>query len=149
MKFTYAIHPDHRVIFQRYEGRFTTSDLIAATRQMWADPAYCRDYNGIADASAASFGVDLHDFSTFISFLANREEMSVGRWAVVATSPLATACGFIYKKAVSSQHKFEVFSSWDAACDFVNLPQTLENFSQPASLTAPDQPKKSTDLAAK
>ncbi len=149
MKFTYAIHSDHQVIFQHYEGRFTTSDLIAATRQLWADPAYRREYNGIADASDVSLRVDLQDFGAFISFLAGRKEMSVGRWAVITASPLVTACAFIYKKAVSSQHKFEVFSSWDAACDFVNLPQIPENFARPTRATTSAQSKQSTDLAAK
>jgi len=149
MKFTYAIHPEHRVIFQRYEGRFTTSDLITATRQMWADPAYRRDYNGIADISDASFGLDIHDFGTFISFLAGREERSVGRWAVIALSPLATACGFIYKKAVGAQHKFDVFSSWDAACDFVNLPHIPETLFPSSSLAPSEKPKQSTDHIGK
>ena len=122
MKFTYAIHPDHRVIFLRYEGRFTTSELVDSIQKLWADPAYSRDYNGIVDATDASVAIDIRDFRAFISLIRDRDEMSVGRWAAVTTSPLATACGFIYKEALAFRHKFQVFSGWEAACDFIELP---------------------------
>ena len=43
------------------------------------------------------------------------------RWAAVAASPLATACGLIYRRALSSRHAFDVFSTREAACEFVGF----------------------------
>lgn len=119
MHFSYEIHPDRRVIVQRFAGQFSLADLLAAVRRLWADPLYSKSYDGIVDLSETSMGISMEDLRALIGFLQQRPETSTGRWGAVASSPLTTACAMIYRRAAAPRHQFEVFSSWAAACDFL------------------------------
>jgi len=121
MKFSFDIQPEHRAIYARYEGKFTLDDLLATTRQLWADPRYSPDYNGVVDISAGSVSVDINDLRTLAAFLVREPATSSGRWAAVATTPLAIACSLIYRSALRRRHGFEIFSTWEAACGFLQL----------------------------
>lgn len=118
MKFTYEIFPQKRLILQRYAGDFSLGELRAATERLWADPRYDRAYDGIADLSAAGT-TPIEDLRGLIQFLSGNRSLSTGRWAVVVSAPYATACALLYKKAMSHRHPFEVFSTWDGACQFL------------------------------
>jgi hypothetical protein len=117
----YEIRPAQRLILQRFRGKPSLADVLAATRRLWADPLYSKSYDGIADFSGASVGLSMDDLRALISFLRQHDQTTVGRWGVVASSPLATACAMIYRRALAPRHEFEVFSSWDAACDFLGV----------------------------
>lgn len=116
MKFSYTIDSQRRMIFQNYSGRFTADQIIACVRALWADPLYDKTLGGIVDISNMNAGPDLADLHVLIRFLnENREQLSTGRWAVVTTSPIATAGAFLYQHAMAGKHPFEVFSTWEAA----------------------------------
>ena len=119
MKFTYEILPERRVILQRYAGSFSLADLLASTQRLWDDPLYSRSYDGIVDLSATSVAISMNDLRSLIGFLRTSERTSTGRWGAVANSPLVTACAMIYQRAIAPVHEFEVFSTWDAACDYI------------------------------
>lgn len=116
MKFSYTIDQRGRIIFQSYSGRFTAEQVIACVRTLWADPLYDKTFAGIVDISAMEAGPDLADLHALIRFLKEeRDQLSTGRWAVVTTSPIATAGAFFYQHAMAGKHHFEVFSTWEAA----------------------------------
>jgi hypothetical protein len=121
MKFSFEIRPEQRAIFARYEGKFTYEDLLATTRQLWADPRYSSEYDGLVDLSAGSLSVDMNDLRALTEFLVREPATSSGRWAAVAASPLAIACGLVYRSAMKRRHAFEVFTTWEAACGFLKL----------------------------
>lgn len=121
MKFSYAIDPARRMVFLRYAGAFTLTRLIACTRRLWADPGYQRSYGGLVDLSDGSLNVAISDLRALIDFLRNQPEATEGRWAVVAASPLATACGILYQKACADRHVLEIFASHEAAANFLRL----------------------------
>jgi hypothetical protein len=119
LHFSYEIHPDRRVILQRFTGQFSLADLLAAVRRLWADPMYSRNYDGLVDLSETSMGISMADLRALIGFLRQSPETSTGRWGAVVSSPLTTACAMIYRRAAAPRHQFEVFSSWSAACAFL------------------------------
>ena len=121
MNFSYAIDPERRMIFLRYTGHFTLVPLLAGIRRLWADPAYCRAYAGLVDLSDESLSIEIADLHALIDHLRDQPAISEGRWAAVTSSPLATACGLLYQKAISPRHPFEVFSSFEAAANFLRL----------------------------
>lgn len=116
MKFSYAIDPQRRMIFQSYSGRFTVTQVISCIRQLWDDPAYDRTFHGIADLTKMETGAGIEDLHTLLDFLrASDARTSIARWAFVADSPLITACSLFYKQHMRSIHQIDVFSTWEAA----------------------------------
>ncbi len=121
MKFCYEIFPDKHLIVQKFTGSFSLSDLISCAEQLWADPRYSRNFDGIADIGSGSVSVSLCDLYAFIGFLTRHNSISQGRWAAVVSTPLAIACGMIYKRAMIDKHPFEIFPTWNAAYTFLKV----------------------------
>ena len=121
MTFLYDIFPEHRAVIVRYQGTFTLHDLTVCAETLWSDPRYSRSFDGLADISAASVHVAMNDFRPLVEFVRHNDRTSEGRWAAIATTPLATACGYIYQRALASRHSFEIFSTWEGACRFLKL----------------------------
>ena len=121
MKFAYYIYPDRRAIVARYVGHFTLDELVASAQLLWSDPRYARSYDGLVDVSDSSVGVAMCDLQPLVKFFREHRDTSEGRWAAVTSSPLATACALIYQRALARRHTFEIFSTWAAACTFLNI----------------------------
>lgn len=125
MHYGYTIDTAVPFIFQEFKGRFTVSEIIGCIQRLWADPVYSKSHNGIVDISQMIPGAGLEDLTPLVAFLKNSPETSDSRWAVITASPLATAGAMLYKRAMSGQHAFEVFSTWESACRYlqINLPR--------------------------
>lgn len=121
MKFDYGIYPEKQLIVTRYGGAWTLRDLQAMAEQLWSDARYVRSYNGVVDLTDMTLSVGQGDFRALLEFLRGHKNFSEGRWAAVAGSPLATACGLLYKRALATRHTFEVFSTFEAAGAFVGV----------------------------
>ncbi|MES2691911.1 MAG: hypothetical protein V4773_00470 [Verrucomicrobiota bacterium] len=121
MTFDYEIYPEQRMIVARYAGRFSLADLVAATERMWDDPRYSMSFDGIVDISDGSVGVAMADFRAMLDIVRRSGKTSRGRWAAVAGTPLATACGILYQRALAHRHAFEVFSTVDGACSYLGI----------------------------
>ncbi len=121
MKCHYEIYPEKRLIFMRYEGAFTLAELTEIAKRLWADKRYSRAYHGVIDLTDVGVKVGREDFQALVELVSESKHTSEGRWAAVATSPLATACGMIYKRALAKRHTFEVFSTFEAAGSFVGV----------------------------
>ncbi len=119
--FHYDIFPEKRLIFQRYSGRFTLAELLAAIEKLWSDPRYDPTFDGLIDLSSDCAPPSMADFRSLLEFVQGSAKTTSGRWAAIAHSPLVTACGLIYKRAMARRHVFEVFSTCDAACAFLGI----------------------------
>jgi len=139
MHYGYTIDSGRRFIFQVYAGHFTVSEIIDCIQRLWADPLYSKTHNGIVDITKMSAGAVIDDLRPLIAFLKSSPHTSASRWAVITASPLATAGSLIYKSAMSGQHSFEIFSTWESACDYLQIDEP----SPPApafKLTRPETP---------
>lgn len=121
MKFEYEIYPEKQLIVARYAGAWTLHELEAVAERLWSDQRYVRSYNGVVDLTDTTLSVGREDFRTLMEFLRGHKLTSEGRWAAVASSPLATACGLLYKRMLATRHTFEVFSTFEAAGAFVGV----------------------------
>lgn len=121
MHFEYEIYPAERIIVTRYTGKFTLADLTTMSRRLWSDARYSRAYDGIVDLTDSSLGVARADLQAIIEFVRGSSEASEGRWAAIANSPFATACGMIYQRGLVGKHSFEVFSTLEAAGWFLGV----------------------------
>lgn len=121
MHYAHTIDPERQFIFQRFCGEFPVAEIIACSRRLWTEPAYSKTYNGIVDISQMKPGTGLEDVRTLIAFYSAEPATSKGRWAVITASPLSTASAMVYKRAMSHLQAVEVFSTWESACNFLQL----------------------------
>ncbi|CAM3006037.1 hypothetical protein [Rariglobus hedericola] len=121
MNYGYMIDSDRKVIFQAFEGRFSLTQIIACVRRLWNDPAYSKTYPGIVDISRMTPSAGLDDLNGLVDFLKSETQTSTSRWAVITSSPAATAGSMVYKRIMAGRHVFEVFSTWESACEFLQL----------------------------
>lgn len=121
MTFDYEIYPDERMIVTRFKGRFTFAGLRDSVTVMWEDPRYSLNYDGIVDISDMSVGIAMADFRAMLDVVRHSAKISRGRWAAVATTPLAAACGMLYQRTVALRHPFEVFSTVEGVCSYLNV----------------------------
>lgn len=121
MQFRYEIYPDARAIVARISGSASLTELMTFIRTLWSDPRYSPAFDGIMDLSAQDVHVEMCEFRPILEYLLQSPHTSTGRWAAVATTPLATACGLIYRRALSARHGFEVFSTGEAAFAYLGF----------------------------
>ncbi|MGH8047876.1 MAG: hypothetical protein ACREKL_11570, partial [Chthoniobacterales bacterium] len=112
MTFEYVILPEHRCIAIRYTGTITLPDVIASTKELWADPLYDKTYNGITDLSRATAGGSVEEIAPLVDFY-KHPETSTGRWAVIFTEPKFTALGLLFKSSSYAKPWIELFTSWE------------------------------------
>lgn len=140
MSFDFEIFPAQRLILARYRGGLMTlAGLRQAAERMWSDSRYSKAYDGIVDLSDETLQISIDDFRGLVGFLAAQDRTSRGRWAAVASSPIATAYGLLYQRAISARHAFSVHSSWGAACAALHLRPTpaMEAWAGRAADSAP------------
>jgi hypothetical protein len=139
MHYGYTIDPGRQFIFQVFEGHFTVAEIIECAQRLWADPDYATTHNGIVDITKMSPGAVIEDLRPLIAFLKESPKTSQSRWAVIADSPLATAGALVYKTAMSGRHAFEVFSTWESACSYLQIAQPRPP-EPTVKITRPDSP---------
>ncbi|HEY9248505.1 MAG TPA: hypothetical protein VIO38_05215 [Rariglobus sp.] len=119
MNFDYTIDENRRMIFIEFSGSFSPESFIACIERLWSDPAYRRDYEGIADIREVESNYTLTDLQRVIGFLKKNPRTNTSRWAVITASPLAAACSYVYQRSMAPVHRLEVFSTWEAAATFI------------------------------
>lgn len=134
MTFDYKIYPEHALIVTRLCGPATLEELMAMVKRLWEDERYSPRYNGIVDLTDVKLAVAQADLRAVVDFVRGHKSTSSGRWAAVTHSPIATACGMIYQRALRGRHVFEVFSTFEAAKLFIGV--SGENGPMPGDVLA-------------
>lgn len=119
MRSAYIIDEDRRTIVIRFAGPFDAGQFIACIERLWADPAYDREFEGIADITEVEPTYTVQDAQRLIAFLKENPMTNTARWAVITASPVAVAMSYIYQRAMASVHHIEVFSTWEAAGAYI------------------------------
>ncbi len=127
MKVLYEIFPERQLIVQRYLGAVAIGDFIAAAERLWIDPRYSPAYNGLADLTDLQVTVSVADTRKLAQLMAGHPRTTRGKWAAVIASPVGTAFAFIYQRLIRPRHPVEIFSTWEAACAYldIDLPRTI------------------------
>jgi len=121
MVFHYVIIREINCIALRFSGALSPSDVIAATKHLWDDPQYNRTYNIIADLRNCKTGAEVSDIGSLVRFLIDKPSLNRGAWAVVMEDPRMTALGMLFKSRSGFLNRFELFSSWESACRFLDV----------------------------
>lgn len=119
--FQYIILPEQRFIAQRFRGTVALMDVIAATETMWDDPAYRTDYCGISDLTDCRIVAEPSDVVSLLTFL-RQPQVNRASWAAIFSEPKGTALAFLFRSSNCFLKRFGVFSTWESAGDFLEVP---------------------------
>lgn len=119
MSFHYEISLEDRLILVRFEGAFSAPELIASTRELCADKDYYRGLDGLIDLREIAVAITPEEIEKLVEFTLSKKKRGYGRWAVLVTSPMATALTMLYQQKVSHEHPFAIFSTVEAAASYL------------------------------
>ena len=86
MKGRYQLHPDLGYVDITIEGRVTLPEMGALIQEIWADPQWSSDFNGLIDVSAATIGLSDQEILDLTRAMRNDPRCSMGRWFFVVSS---------------------------------------------------------------
>ncbi len=118
--YSHTINPTKRIIIQRFDGTLSLSAVYQGTEQLWADPKYDRNFNGITDLSHSVVSGTVEDVRALSRFVSSRDQASTGRWAVVTNDPKITAFVLVFSRLLT-RPSLSVFSTWTAASAFMQV----------------------------
>lgn len=118
--FSYAIHPEARLVVARFAAGIDAAEILAFFTQLEADPAYDRTMNGLVDARGTEIEMTLEDIRGLARHVLERGFKN-GNWAILVDQPKATALSMLYTKAVDAQYSFQVFSTARGISEFLGI----------------------------
>lgn len=122
MAFQYCILPEQSLIFARFAGPACLSDLTAIASIICSDPAYVRSFDGLLDLTDLEVSISVADISELVSFTESNRKQGYGRWAILASTPIATAYTMIYRQRVSPALPVTLFSTYEGAARYLGKP---------------------------
>jgi len=122
MAFQYCILPEQSLIFARFAGSASISDLTAIASIICSDPAYVRSFDGLLDLTDLEVSIPVSDISELVSFTETSRKHGYGRWAILASTPIATAYTMIYRQRVTPALPVTLFSTYEAAARYLGKP---------------------------
>jgi len=105
--FQYTIYPEKEFVEERFQGTVEIKGLIEALQQIFADPAWNPQYNGIVDLREANMELRYPDVRTLVDFQKSHPLTSQGQWAFIADKDKNFGTMRMFH-ALSSELGFEV-----------------------------------------
>ena len=121
MPFKYTIHPELNLIRQTLWGRVTAAELRDLASAMWADPAYRKKLNILADLRTAEVDIPYDDMMEYTRFLSGNSD--IGRQAIVVGRQLEFGMARMYEQLTEAnvlRESFKVFFDIDDAERWLN-----------------------------
>ena len=103
----------------RFTGAFSAPDLVASTQELCADKNYSRGLDGLIDLRDIAVAIKPEEIEWLVDFTLSKKKRGYGKWAVLVTSPMATALTMLYQQKVSHAHPFAIFSTTEAAASYL------------------------------
>lgn len=128
MKFEYTILPEERLVLVRLEGPFFLTELTDSAAIICADVRYRRDYDGLIDLTSVEVTISPREIKDLITYTLSRQRPGVGRWAVLVTTPIATAFAMLYQNGLTARHHMSLFCTLEGASQFLDRTITRRFF---------------------
>ncbi|MGH8047290.1 MAG: hypothetical protein ACREKL_08585 [Chthoniobacterales bacterium] len=120
--FLYNILPAERMIVVRFRGEITEDDVIEASRMICSDTRYRHGFDGLIDLAEITNAVTPAHIEELVEYSLSKRKHGHGKWAVIVSTPAATAYAMIYQKKVADKHPFAIFCSFEGAAEFLKKP---------------------------
>ena len=123
----YAICKRQELALIEYRGELDFDTMVRYMNVIWDDPETHSHYSGICDFSQVQLKMSSQDMERLFFYIMADERSLKGPCALVITTPMETALGFIFKHISEQAGEDEVpavaiqiFHEWENACGFVN-----------------------------
>jgi hypothetical protein len=116
---TFKVFPDERLMIVRWFGSVRVEEVIAWLEEMISAPQFSPDFDGIVDLRKADLTKMRPEEVRAVARVMVERKLTRGRWVHLADGPTETAFSMMYSRAVSEQYQMHVFSTVEAAADFL------------------------------
>jgi hypothetical protein len=117
--FLYNIVPSERLIVVRFHGQITEENVIEASQKICRDPRYEHGFDGLVDLAEVTNEITPAHIQELVEYTLSKRKHGHGKWAVLVSTPAATAYAMLYHRQVSDKHPFSIFCSLDGAATFL------------------------------
>ena len=126
MSFHLQVDESCRLVELRYEGKLDTETMLQALRSVHEKVTFGPIRYGISDFRGTSLEIDKTEFPLFIA-AKDPNIFGGAKWAFLIDSPRETALGMVYTRLKEHVHEFEIFSTREAALEWLQLPEAEES----------------------
>lgn len=100
-------------------------DIKLFMHRVCADPLFDRTFHTLVDFTKAVLQIGLAEVTMLCEFILSVAKGKMGSAAIIASGPVGTALAMLFSKSLSLFAPSAVFSTWEAALDFlgVDLPE--------------------------
>jgi hypothetical protein len=125
MAASYLILPEKNLIVGKFSGPTGAHDIKGLLMQIWSDPLFDRAFHMVLDFTRAALKIGMAEVTMLCESIMSVADGVMGSAAIIASGPVGTALAMLFSKGISLVTPSEVFSTWDAALDFlgVDLPE--------------------------
>lgn len=125
MAASYLILPEKKLIIGKFEGPTGSEDIKRLLMEIWSDTLFDRAFHMVMDFTRAALNIGMAEVTMLCDAIVGIAGGVMGRAALIASGPVGTALAMLFSKGISLITHSEVFSTWDAALDFlgVDLPE--------------------------
>lgn len=125
MDYLYRIIPEHKLIVETVTGSITVEELAKKTDQLFGDPLYDPTYAGIADYRGSVSRMTKVELYAFASLMNDSNLFGEAKWAIIADDPIVVALSHLFQQRVEHAESVGIFSTAEAAAQFVGIPEVL------------------------
>ncbi len=125
MTASYLILPEKKLIIGKFAGPTRAEDIKGLLMKIWSDPLFDRTFHMLIDFTRAVLKLGMLEVTVLCDAIMSIAGGAMGSAAIIASGPVGTALAMLFSKGISLITPSEVFSTWDAALDFlgVDLPE--------------------------
>ena len=127
MPIEYVIYPEQQLVVERFHGRITAAEIEQVTKEVWAEEAYDRSFDGVIDMTGAELDITRPDILALGELLFSAPMASKGRIAIIVDQPVETALSFVFQSDMALKNEIAVFSTWASVRNFLDLPAEMAN----------------------
>ena len=127
MHYSYQIYSEQRLLIVTIQGEFTVEKLMIESQRMIEDPEFDTSYEGIVDMREATANVSKVEMLGFADIMEQTGIFSIKtKWAFITTDPVVLTLSETYKNRLNQGDDTQVFSTAEAAVDFLDKPEALK-----------------------
>ncbi len=126
MSATYHILPEKSLVISRFVGPTGAEDIRRLLLEIWADSRFDRSFHMLLDFSKASLRIGMAEVTALCHSIMTIAEGAMGSAAIIASGPVGTALAMLFSKGLSLFTSSAVFSTRDAALNFLGVDLTGE-----------------------
>lgn len=119
MSATYLILPEKRLIIERFTGPTGLEEIKNLLSRVFSDPLFDRTFHTLMDFTKAVLKTGLEEVALLCEFISS--VAGGGSTAIIAAGPMGTALAMLISKGLSFFTPSEVFSTGEAALNFLGL----------------------------